>query len=218
MSAQASRVRPRPRAELDEKGEGGGRAAPGQRPGPVAMPGGRYKRQRQSVEREYRLQLPHATWGGRDPCCKGKKCCRKRAFTAEHVLYLRQAYVAASSQQDFIERRQRQVQPRGGGARPRRSRKYFIESEVVAARLTSLQPNEPIPTLEVGMTEVCSTYFCWVYGLSKNKLYRRGDASLHPSMRLPRQRESLKADSIIRWFTEFKRYYQLSPTEVDTYT
>ena len=102
--------------------------------------------------------------------------------------------------------------------RPRRSRRFFIESSLAAARLTSLRPNEAIPTLEVGMTEVCVVYFCWVYGLSKNKLYRGGDASLHPSVRLPRQRVSLKADSIIRWFTEFKQYYQLSPTEVDSST
>jgi hypothetical protein len=145
-------------------------------------------------------------------CCKKLNCVGK--YNPRQVLMLRKAL--ANRPRNSVDRRAFLSKRHKATLRyPNSSRgsgKFFCDSVTTLSLNTYLTVSEEqdLPLEPLDLQQVCASFFCWAYGVSKDQMRNNLPDRLDYSKRMLTV-PAPKQWSIEQWLVDISQYYQLQP-------
>jgi hypothetical protein len=151
-----------------------------------------------------RLKFPNGV------CCKKLHCIAK--YTPKQVLLLRQSLKDrprnSADRRAFLSHRYKPRAVTIGAARG--SGKFYCDSITTLSLNTYLSGEQTLPLKPLDTQQVCASFFCWAYDVSKDQMRRQLSDRLQYSKRV-RQVSAPKQWTVEQWLVDLSKYYQLQP-------
>jgi len=140
-------------------------------------------------------------------CCKKLQCSAK--FSPSEVLVLRQSLI--NRHQNSVDRRaflSNRYNP--GLCTSRGSGKFYCDTAAMCRLEAFSSGNKHLPVTPLDLTQVCLSFFCWVYDVSKDQMRHQLSTRIQPAKRY-KVLDSPKQWSVEQWLVDLSQYYQAQP-------